>query len=80
MLFGSEYVQIVAAIVLLFAVSAMAEYEEDDDVIILTEANFDEVIKNNKFVLVEFYAPWCGECAATSRHLLIPSYRTLQAA
>ena len=28
------------------------------DVVILTESNFDEVVKGNNFVLVEFFAPW----------------------
>ena len=34
----------------------------ENGVIIATDANFAEVVKANEFVLVEFYAPWCGQC------------------
>ena len=35
--------------------------EEEDDVLVLTDANFDDVISKNKVIVVEFYAPWYVE-------------------
>ena len=35
---------------------------DEDDVQVLTTANFDSWVSKQKLVLVEFYAPWCGHC------------------
>ncbi|XP_021858733.2 protein disulfide isomerase-like 1-4 [Spinacia oleracea] len=42
---------------------------DEKDVVVLKERNFTDVVEGNKYVLVEFYAPWCGHCQS-----LAPEY------
>jgi protein disulfide-isomerase A1 len=47
---------------LLFLFTINANCLEEEGVIVLKESNFDVAISDYKYLLVEFYAPWCGHC------------------
>ena len=56
---------IVLTIICLLSFSFCVEEEEfpiENDITVLTEATFDKAIAKYEYILVMFYAPWCGHC------------------
>merc|ERR1712223_1994206 len=51
--------------------SVIAEkLEKDEGIYVLNENNYDKGIESFKYLLVYFYAPWCGHCKAFGPELV----------
>ncbi|KAE8701649.1 Protein disulfide isomerase-like 5-2 [Hibiscus syriacus] len=46
-----------------------SELKADGKVLELDESNFDSAISSFAYILVDFYAPWCGHCKRLSPQL-----------
>ncbi|CAL4902843.1 unnamed protein product [Urochloa decumbens] len=64
----------VGLLLLLAAAVAAVSPAAADDVVALTEADFEKEVGQDRAALVEFYAPWCGHCKK-----LAPEYEKLGA-
>jgi protein disulfide isomerase family A protein 3 len=55
-----------------FMKSEQVPDDNDGPVKVVVAKNFDEIVNQDKDVLIEFYAPWCGHCKK-----LAPTYEEL---
>ncbi|MFS8015081.1 putative protein disulfide-isomerase [Helianthus anomalus] len=53
---------LISAILFSIASFSSATEAEKEHVLTLDHSNFSEIVSKHKFIVVEFYAPWCGHC------------------
>jgi protein disulfide-isomerase A1 len=39
---------------------SLADFTYDEEVLVLDENNFEEAKNSFEYLMLEFYAPWCG--------------------
>ena len=61
-LFGLFYVIVFFALTVSAQNDDELHYAEGTGMVVLDESNFNATIANNRFVLVKFFATWCGHC------------------
>ena len=49
-------------IAILIFLSVASAYDDQNGVLNLTEADFDQALKDYPNLFVKFYTPWCGHC------------------
>lgn len=53
--------KVIIALALMLALTTSYETEESG-VLVLHDSDFPGIISEFNYILIEFYAPWCGHC------------------
>ena len=56
------FIHVAILTIALKSIQISANIFEEQGVLVLDTNNFNYAIEQNEFILVEFYAPWCGHC------------------
>lgn len=63
MIRSSLFVVVFVVCLMIKGLDSDNDFKEDEShILVLDENNFDEALKQFKYLLVEFYAPWCLNC------------------
>ena len=48
--------------IILCLTAVFAQFTYDEGVVVLDQDNFENALEQFEYILIEFYAPWCGHC------------------
>ncbi|KAL0343223.1 UNVERIFIED_CONTAM: protein disulfide isomerase-like 1-2 [Sesamum angustifolium] len=75
--FWSGVLVVSVALVVLLSGSPVTAEDEVEKVLTLDHSNFSDIVSKHSFIVVEFYAPWCGHCKALAPEVILSAFELL---